>query len=127
MLHMLMLTVVSKLHGRLVYLLHAHSSARMRACCLSSVCEYSSTIWCLTQLLDNCFSHAADAVPPSQFAGLGTTDIGRQRVRQQDAFAALHASLSLAAVPASLPCRQEERTRLDAFLSRALREGEHTC
>lgn len=57
-----------------------------------------------------------------QFAGLGASDTGpRQELR--DAFGRLHAALSLAAVPRSLPCREEERTRLQGFVKRSLHEG----
>jgi hypothetical protein len=74
---------------------------------------------------------AADAVVVMlllllQFAGLGATELAQQQqLEQRDAFARLHASMSLACVPASLPCRQEERSRLQGFVRRALHEGEH--
>lgn len=58
-----------------------------------------------------------------QFVGLGASDVGRERVELKDAFAKLHASLSLGAVPESLPCRDEERKRLGGYLKRALNEG----
>jgi hypothetical protein len=60
-----------------------------------------------------------------QFAGLGAAELGQQQqLEQRDAFARLHASMSLACVPASLPCRQDERSRLQGFIRRALHEGE---
>jgi hypothetical protein len=61
-----------------------------------------------------------------QFAGLGAAELGRQQqqLEQRDAFARLHASMSLACVPASLPCREDERSRLQGFVRRALHEGE---
>jgi len=55
--------------------------------------------------------------------GLGAEDISRERGELKDVFAKLHASLSLGAVPDSLPCREQERQRLGGFLNRALTEG----
>lgn len=75
----------------------------------------------LVQLLT---SATAVMLLPLQFAGLGAAELGQQQqLEQRDAFARLHASMSLACVPASLPCRQEERGRLQGFVRRVLHEG----
>ncbi|WIA29405.1 hypothetical protein OEZ86_011909 [Tetradesmus obliquus] len=67
---------------------------------------------------------AALAAAAGRFAGLGAAALGQQQqqLEQRDAFARLHASMSLACVPASLPCRHEERGRLQGFVRRALHE-----
>jgi hypothetical protein len=70
---------------------------------------------------------AAAASVCVQFAALGASDIAPQRAdpaQQGDAFSRLHMALSLGSVPASLPCREEERTRLKTFVNRALTEGQ---
>ncbi|KAF8073069.1 ORC1A [Scenedesmus sp. PABB004] len=64
----------------------------------------------------------AAAAAAERFAGLGAGDLGGARSEQADAFGRLHAALSLAAVPASLPCRDDERVRLQGFVARALKE-----
>lgn len=64
------------------------------------------------------------ACVPLQFVGLGAADTDHERGELKDAFAKLHAHLSLGSVPDSLPCRDEERKRLGGFLGRALHEGE---
>eukprot|EP00775_Hariotina_reticulata_P010397 gene10397-10555_t len=67
----------------------------------------------------------ANAAEADRFAGLGAADIAQHRAdraQQGDAFSRLHTALSLGSVPASLPCREEERARLKTFVNRALTE-----